>query len=661
MSQNIGVPQFNNSQLQQNSPSSVSMAQPIMNQSNQPQQTQGGQVNFPQTNLLNDNQPISSFVPSAQQGIVSVRGDDIITALLKRSLVSQSDLNDIKPVALAENKPIEHVLIERGKVPEATLFGLKAETNGYKFIDLTAVDISVDVLGKISKDVAQKNMAVPFGEEDGKVKVAITDPGDLQKVKFLQVVIGKPVEYYVAMPSQIQSVIDKQYAGQINSEVKEALEDVGDVIDVSSSRSSSLQSEDVSSSNLESAPVSRIVNMIMEYAAKYQASDVHIEPRENKVVVRFRISGVLVEKLTLPQKLSNAVVARIKVLSSLKLDEHRLPQDGRFQVKSGTMVFDIRVSIIPSVYGEKVVMRLLAQGGGEFGLEESGLRGFAHKLYVEALKRTEGVILVTGPTGSGKTHTLASSLKIRNEPGVNILTLEDPVEIRIEGVTQVQVKSEIGLTFAAGLRAFLRQDPDIIMVGEIRDSETANLAVQAALTGHLVLATLHTNSSSGAIPRLLDMGIEPFLLSSTINAILAQRLVRKICPDCVGSYNALEEEVAKLHKELDGLNGFDLYSYPPRKDDQGQIITNQSQNKEVVLHKGNGCNKCGGTGYKGRIGIFEVLNVTEKIGQMIMQKRSAFEIEKQAVEDGMIKMIQDGFLKALEGVTTMQEVLRVIS
>lgn len=614
------------------------------------------------TPQISDNQTISSLGSSGNvSNQISVRGDDFVTALLKKGVISQSDLNEIKQISISEQKSIEQVLVEKKKITEEQFYTIKAEIYGYKYVDLSNVDIPLDVLGRISKDVAQKNMAVLFGEDNGTYKVAITDPGDLQKVKFLKIVVGKPIDLYLALPSQIQNVIDKQYAGQIKQEVEDALEDVGEVVDISASSSTSMQSEDISSSGLDSAPVSRIVNMILEYASKYQASDIHIEPRENKVVVRFRISGILIEKLTLPHKLSSAVVARIKVLSNLKLDEHRLPQDGRFQVKSGPIVYDIRVSIMPNIYGEKVVMRLLAQGGGEMKLEDSGLRGFAHKLFTEALKKTEGVILVTGPTGSGKTHTLASSLKMINDPSVNIMTLEDPVEIRLDGITQVQIKSEIGLTFASGLRTFLRQDPDIIMVGEIRDGETAALAVQAALTGHLVLATLHTNSSAGAIPRLLDMGVEPFLLSSTMNVILAQRLVRRICPHCKTSSIATDEEVSKLHKELDGLNGFDLYTYPPRKNEQGQIINTQSNKKEVTLYKGQGCAKCTGTGYKGRIGIFEVLNVTEKVAHMIMQKRSAFEVEKQAVEDGMVRMVQDGFLKVLEGFTTMSEVLRVIS
>ncbi|MCA9386163.1 Flp pilus assembly complex ATPase component TadA [Candidatus Dojkabacteria bacterium] len=626
--------------------------------------------------VLNENLPLNQIgkdaVPTSNQNGVpqqpslgQLRGtgsQGVLAALFQSGKLDQESINQAKVIAVNQNKSIESVLLEQNKVTEEDLYQSKAQVEGYKFVELTNIEIPIDVLNKVSKDVAQKHMAIPFQEEDGKVRVALADPGDLQKVKFLQIVIGKPLELFVASPSQIQQVIDKQYGGRISAEVDEALEEYGDILEVGNTKSNKLDSEDVSVENLDSAPVSRIANMILEYAVKYKASDVHIEPRENKVVVRFRISGVLVEKLTLPKKLAAPVASRIKILSSLKIDEHRLPQDGRFQIKFGKVIFDLRVSIMPSVYGEKIVMRLLETGGGHLSLEGTGLRGFALKSFQEALHKTEGIILVTGPTGSGKTHTLASSLKILNQPSVNILTLEDPVEIRIDGVTQVQVKPDIGLTFASGLRAFLRQDPDVIMVGEIRDKETAALAVQAALTGHLVLATLHTNSAAGAIPRLLDMEVESFLLSSTINVILAQRLARKVCPDCIAPYNASPDELKRLHEVLDGLKGFDITNYPVRKDEQGNPVQNNTPGtKEVTLYKGQGCSKCNGSGYVGRIGIFEVLPVSEKIGQLIMEHRSAFDIEAQGRQDGMIMMIQDGFLKALEGLTTIAEVLRVVN
>jgi type IV pilus assembly protein PilB len=597
----------------------------------------------------------ASVVPSSQpQG--NSNADNNFSATGVVSILLQA-----KVVAVSKNKKIEDVLQDQKKISEDALYKAKATVEGYKFTNVSTIEIPIETLNRISKDIAQKQMAVTFGEDEGKVQVAITDPGDLQKTKFLRIVIGKPIDVYLSSPGQIQSVIDNQYGGRITEEVEEALEDVQDVVQLSSR---ALSAEDVSKESFDSAPVSRIVNMILEYAVKYKASDVHIEPRENKVVVRFRISGILAEKLSLPKKLVAAVISRIKILSNLKIDEHRLPQDGRFQIRMANIYFDLRVSVMPSVYGEKVVMRLLPRGGGQMTLEDTGLRGYALRSFRESIKRTEGIILVTGPTGSGKTHTLASCLKILNRPDVNIQTLEDPVEIRVDGVTQVQVNPEIGLTFATGLRSFLRQDPDIMMVGEVRDPETASLATQAALTGHLVLTTLHTNSAAGALPRLLDMGVEAYLLASTMNCVLAQRLVRKVCEHCKQSYAASKPEIIQLHKVLDGLKGFDLYSYPPRRDNTGgstQSTQNQTAQKNIILYKGGGegCSKCSGTGYSSRIGIFEVLLISEKVGQMIMEHRSAYEVNYQAKSDGMITMIQDGFLKALDGITTIEEVLRV--
>jgi type IV pilus assembly protein PilB len=424
------------------------------------------------------------------------------------------------------------------------------------------------------------------------------------------------------------------------------LEDTkSDVVDVSGN----LQEIQTLKGDISSAPVARIVNVILEYAVRMKASDIHIEPRESKLIVRNRIHGVLSEKLVLPLKLAPNIVARVKILANLKIDEHRIPQDGRFQIKVDKDVIDIRVSIIPAAYGEKVVMRLLEKAGGAITLVDTGLRGRNYEEFFKAIKKTMGIVLVTGPTGSGKTVTLASCLKILNTEGVNILTLEDPVEIRIDGVNQVQVNTEVGLTFAKGLRSFLRQDPNIIMVGEIRDNETAELAVQAALTGHLVLATLHTNSAATAMPRLIDMGVEPFLLASTINVAAAQRLVRRVCDNCRKPYQATSEEVSKIAQILGSIKGFNLTN-----------ILNKNGGK-LILTKGQGCDACSNSGYKGRIGIFEVLTITERIRTMIISHEAAQTIEKAALEDGMTTMQQDGFVKVLEGITTIEEILRVVS
>jgi type II secretory ATPase GspE/PulE/Tfp pilus assembly ATPase PilB-like protein len=530
------------------------------------------------------------------------------------------------------------------------------------------------VLTKLPYETAKSHGAVIFKEDPQLFHVGMADPLDIQKINFLRMTLGKNIQSYYATPSKITTVLDTKYAGQIESEVTEAVEEVGEgVMEIKEGIQDISEVEDT----IATAPVARIVNMMLEYAVKFGASDVHVEPREKRISVRFRINGVMVERLQLPIKLLSSVVARTKILSDLKIDEHRVPQDGRFQIKVGDKEVDLRVSVMPTVHGEKIVIRLLEKGAGIRKLEETGMRGTGLKLYHEALAATQGILLVTGPTGSGKTQTLASSLLIINRPDVNIVTLEDPVEIKVDGVNQVQVNADVGLTFSSGLRSILRQDPDIIMVGEIRDQETAELAVQASLTGHLVLSTLHTNSASGALPRLLDMDVEPYLLTSTVNVIVAQRLVRTLCKDCKQPYEAPQEIVKMLHKELSGLKGFDMYSFPkngnklatpgqvstvdPSKVPPAELIKQQQarSTQKVTLYKAVGCGKCNNTGYTGRTGIFEVMRVSEKIAQLIMEHRSAGELEKLAMEEGMISMVQDGFMKALEGITTLEEVMRV--
>jgi type IV pilus assembly protein PilB len=379
----------------------------------------------------------------------------------------------------------------------------------------------------------------------------------------------------------------------------------------------------------------------------------------------------MTERLNLPKNLNPALVSRLKIMSNLKIDEKRLPQDGRFPIKINGEKIDLRVSVMPTIHGEKVVMRLLESDTSGITLETTGLRGNAYKIMLDALQVTNGIVLVTGPTGSGKTGTLACSLIKINDPKVNIISLENPVEIRVPGVTQVQINPDAGLTFANGLRSVLRQDPDIVMVGEIRDQETAQLAVQASLTGHLVLSTLHTNSAAAAIPRLLDMGIEPYLLASTVRTVVAQRLPRKICSHCAEAYPIPQEVVNNINETMMGVRDFDLVEYIKRfvaskkqSGDKGLDILKEPtvgpDGKPVVyMYRGKGCDKCGGSGYAGRIGIFEVLDVTEGISRLIMGNVSDDSIDKTARENGMLTMVQDGYLKAIEGITTIEEVMRV--
>jgi type II secretory ATPase GspE/PulE/Tfp pilus assembly ATPase PilB-like protein len=389
------------------------------------------------------------------------------------------------------------------------------------------------------------------------------------------------------------------------------------------------------------APIAKIVSTILEFAVKSRASDIHIEPHEERTRIRYRIDGILMEKLLLPMTVQEAVVSRIKILSGMKIDEKRIPQDGRFNFRAGDDEVDLRVSTLPVIYGEKVVMRLLKKTAKVPTLGDLGLKGMALKTLGEAILIPHGIILITGPTGSGKTTTLYAVLSAINTARVNIVTLEDPIEYEIPGVNQVQVNPQAGLTFASGLRSFLRQDPNIILVGEIRDKETTELAIQASLTGHLVFSTLHTNSASGALPRLLDLGAETFLLASSITCVVGQRICRRICPHCKEAYEPKESLVKDIKQVL------------------GPLATPFEKNGTFQIYRGAKCAECNGTGYLDRVGIFEVLPITEKIGRLILERSPASQIEKLARDDGMIVMKQDGYLKVLEGVTSIEEVLRV--
>ncbi len=589
---------------------------------------------------------VQTSSPASQQ--MGVRGmSNLLEALFTKGLISNDELRSVKFESITSNVSPEQLVISKGLVAEDDVQHVKSEMYAIGFVDLTQVVIDTETLNLLPEEVARRSKSVVFERTNSRVKVAMVDPLDLQNIKYLESVVKNRVDAYFATEGAISRIIDTRYGAQVGEEVTLALEDVG-VLDLGRSEITDL------TKSVDSAPVSKIVNMILDYAVKHHASDVHVEPRDGKISVRYRIFGILSEKLTLPAKLGPAVVSRIKILANMKIDEHRVPQDNRFQVKSGGKIVDLRVSVMPSIYGEKVVMRLLEKDNSVLDLRLTGMRGPGLQLYMDSLAKTQGIILITGPTGSGKTQTLASSLSILNKPEVNILTIEDPVEIRVDGVTQVQVNTAVGLTFATALRSFLRQDPDIIMVGEIRDSETANLAVQAALTGHLVLATLHTNSAAGALPRLMDMGVQPFLLASTINVIVAQRLVRKLCDACKHQVDATSTDLDLLHEGLDVLGGVDVLAKP-----SGEQVHFASDSQQAKLYQPVGCPKCSDSGYSGRIGIFEILGMSEKIGQMVMTRVSTGEIERQAIEDGMLTMAQDGLIKALEGLTTVEEVLRV--
>lgn len=580
-------------------------------------------------------QPLSS--PSQQKDLKgSLDAKTIADILVEQGKLAEEKAEKVKLDFLNTGESIEKIIAELGLVSEEDLAQAKATFYNLPFINLTEAPSSPEALSKIPRSVAEKNAIVPIGYDKGNnvLLVAMVNPLDLEIIEFLEKKSGTKLKPFMASPSQIQGALVERYEAGLTTEVSAALKAAvpeitpAQVIDIKKI-----------GQVIREAPIAKIVSTLLGFAMRSRASDIHLEPQEDRTRVRYRIDGILHEKLVLPKNVHEALVSRIKILSGMKIDEKRIPQDGRFTFRADGDEVDLRVSCLPTVHGEKIVMRLLKKTGGVPELPELGLRGRALANLQEAIARPHGIIIVCGPTGSGKTTTLYSAISKVSTSRVNIITLEDPVEYRIPGVNQVQVNPVAGLTFASGLRSFLRQDPNIIMVGEIRDNETADLAIQAALTGHLVFSTLHTNSASGALPRLLDMHAEPFLLASSMTAIVGQRVGRRICPSCKGAYTPDPEVIEDIKNVL------------------GKLW--QPEDGQIKLYKGKGCPDCNNTGYLGRIGIFEVLPVTEKIGRLILERAPASQIEKQAVEEGMITMKQDGYLKVVEGITTIEEIKRV--
>lgn len=603
---------------------------------NLPKQQQGQQPQAQQT-------PVTSG--STTRDLEQSR--NIADILYSENIINEDQLQKVKFESARTKKPIEDVVKEMGIAAEDQIVKAKSMLYGVPYVDLTEVVIPKEAYALIDEDTARTQKAIPFAVTPEGVKVAMVDPLDIQAVRFLEQKLGQRVLSYSTTEAQFEEALGKLYGDisgtEVTEAVTEAMEEVKGVLEIEET------GKDASKEDLTKAGVAKVVNMLLESATNEKASDIHIEPQKDKIRVRFRINGVLTDKLELPIKMGPALVSRIKILSKLKIDVKRVPQDGRFYVRVGKEEVDLRVSTLPTVFGEKVVIRLLRRGKGIMGLEQTGLRGSALKSYLEAITATNGIVLVTGPTGSGKTVTLASSISKINSDQVNVVTLEDPVEVKIPGVNQVQMNPDAGLTFANGLRSVLRQDPDIIMVGEIRDEETARLATQASLTGHLVFSTLHTNSAAGALPRLLDMNIESYLIASTVRVSVGQRLVRILCEKCREQFAADDQLLAKIKMVLSGVKDFNI----------DEFIRRAGVNGKLMLYKAKGCPECDNTGYSSRTGIFEVLKVTDRIGQMIMQHNSATEIEQVAKQEGMITMIQDGYLKSLEAITTIEEVLRV--
>lgn len=567
-------------------------------------------------------------------GIMIVMSGSILDSLVTQGAISKEKASEIRAQSLQTGQS-EEVLVGKEKgVSADDLAKAKALFYNLPYVDLATVTASSEAVSVLPQDVAERFRALPLSVDKVQkiLTVAMADPMDLSVIEFIEKKTGYKVKPSACDPLAIGEFIQSRYSGSLTQEVTEALKEVA----TDKERLNTLDRGRVGF--IREERIAEVVTHILDFAVRSRASDVHIEPQEKSTRVRYRIDGILQEKLTTPKALHEALVSRIKILSGLKIDEKRVPQDGRFAFNDANEEVDLRVSTLPTAWGEKVVMRLLKKTGGVPSLTELGLRGVALKNLGEAILRPHGIIIICGPTGSGKTTTLYSIISKINTPKVNIMTLEDPIEYKIAGVNQVQINPAAGLTFASGLRSFLRQDPNIILVGEIRDKETADLAIQASLTGHLVFSTLHTNDASGALPRLLDMGAEPYLLASSMTAIVAQRVVRKIHEDCKKPYEAEPRVIEEVKEALGSL-------WP--KDATGK------------LYKGGGDAECGNTGYYGRIGIFEVLPISEKIGRLILERSPASDIEKQAREEGMISLKQDGFMKVLEGATTLEEVLRV--
>lgn len=569
------------------------------------------------------------------------------SVLIEEGLVDAEVMQKSEAEAARTNRDLETVLINSDIVDEELIVHGIAYVSGVPYINLTSSIISQENLGLLRQDIAERLMAVPLAEVRNRLAVAMVNAGDVQAVDYLSTQIQRPVKVFMASEASIKHVLD-QYKTDLS-----AVDKAADVSQAESIQESATNIKTI----VQDSPISRALSTILEYAVKTRASDVHVEPLEDYLLIRFRIDGVLREVMRLPKTIEPALVSRIKILSELKIDEHRIPQDGQFAVNVAQKEVDLRIAISPVIWGEQVVIRLLDKSGNNFDLEQMGYAGRALRRIREGIKRPNGMVLTSGPTGSGKSTSLYALIKEIKSESINIVTLEDPVEYKMPGVNQIQVNSEVGLTFANGLRSILRQDPDVVMVGEIRDSETAQLAVQAALTGHLVFSTLHTNSAAGVLPRLLDMGIEPFLIASTVNTVIGQRLVRRLAP---------QKEVYKSNNfETESINTTVGHLLPKTRDEVAAVsqdlgydslpLANQS---EYDLAMGKNTPLTPG-GYVGRAGLYEVMEITEDIQNLIVKHATSAEIQHMAVEQGMITMRQDGYLKALDGVTTLDEVNRV--
>lgn len=594
---------------------------------------------------------------------MKVESNQLKSFLLDANIVNESQFRAIKKRAEKKGQKIGDILVGEKFISENDFIKLQAYILGIPFVELEKESILPDILKIIPEPIARTHNIIAFRKKEKNLEVAMLDPEDLQTINFIKKKTGLKILPRLTTPKSIKKVL-QQYQKTLKAEFgdiimgqakafgkgEKLIKGKIGVIKSIKEKKEFGEKEDLKKT-AEELPVIRIVDTLLKHAILQRASDIHIEPTEKDVVVRYRIDGILHDAMILPNQATSGIVARIKVLSNLKLDEHRLPQDGRFKVKGEDYKYSIRVSILPIFNGEKIVMRLLPETSKSFSLESLGLRGGALENIQLNIRKPVGMILVTGPTGSGKTTTLYAILEILNTPEVNISTVEDPIEYQIPRINQTQVRPKIGLTFANGLRSLVRQDPDIIMVGEIRDNETAGLAINAALTGHLVLSTLHTTNAAGAIPRLIDMKAEPFLISSTLNIIVAQRLVRRLCAD-KQPYKLNVSEIKNLEKYCDLKRILEILK-------KERIVKEKQNFEDIEFYKPKPSKECP-DGYKRRMGIYEVLSVTESIKELIMKGATSDQIQEQAQKEGMRTMIEDGFIKAVQGLTSIEEILRVI-
>jgi type IV pilus assembly protein PilB len=591
--------------------------------------------------------------------VLSVENQQQVEALLTQNgLLADEDLAQYKEAAAKVKEPLFQYLVSKNVISDEQLTKLIAQVSGVPYVNLTDVQIEPRVLKLLPRETAERFMAVPLGEMDNRLVVAMLDAGNIQAADFLSNKIARPVKVYMASESGLRQALKQYDMGIDESQLSEALSQSDAPAEAADTKAADKKAAKDIKTIVQDSPISRALSAILEYAAKAGASDIHIEPMPDQLKIRARVDGVLREIMKLPKTIEPALVSRVKILSNLKIDEHRVPQDGQFDIMVAEREIDLRIAISPVVWGEQVVIRLLDKSGVSLKLEDMGYRGRALRTLREGIHQPHGMVLTSGPTGSGKSTSMYAMIQEIMSDEINIVTLEDPVEYKMKGVNQIQVNADVGLNFANGLRSILRQDPDVVLVGEIRDKETAQLAVQAALTGHLVFSTLHTNSAAGVLPRLLDMGIEPFLIASTVNTVIGQRLVRRIHEESKEKYESSAAETEAVHTALGKLLPKTKEELSKAKEDLGFDDLPLADQKAYTLYKGQDSKQTPG-GYKGRMGLYEVIDINDEIETLILKRATSNEIQKRAIEQGTVTMRQDGYLKALNGMTTITEVNRV--